>query len=63
MAGAGPAGPRLGRSGVELKEEERLDIVDEMTVQLEKHGSIYSWFALQFWRLRFATTNLLVNAR
>eukprot|EP00972_Heterocapsa_arctica_P016950 2502711-Heterocapsa_arctica.AAC.1 len=34
-----------------------------MTVELQKYGSIYSWFTLKFWRLRFATTNLLVNAR
>eukprot|EP00972_Heterocapsa_arctica_P113389 16436880-Heterocapsa_arctica.AAC.1 len=34
-----------------------------MTVELQKSGSLYVWFALQFWRLRYATTNLLVNVR
>eukprot|EP00972_Heterocapsa_arctica_P034925 5141017-Heterocapsa_arctica.AAC.1 len=63
MAGVGPPGPRLGRAGVEPTEDERLEAVNEMTVELQKGGSLYAWFALQFWRLRFATTNLLVNVR
>eukprot|EP00972_Heterocapsa_arctica_P057682 8508497-Heterocapsa_arctica.AAC.1 len=63
MAGAGPPGPRLGRPGAVPTEDERLEVVNEMTVELQKCGSVYSWFALQFWRLRFATSNLLVNVR
>eukprot|EP00972_Heterocapsa_arctica_P096669 14261114-Heterocapsa_arctica.AAC.1 len=35
MAGAASAGPRIGRSGVELNQDEQLNAVEEMTVQLE----------------------------
>eukprot|EP00972_Heterocapsa_arctica_P017841 2635928-Heterocapsa_arctica.AAC.1 len=34
-----------------------------MSVELHKSGSLYVWFASQFWRLRFAATNLFVRVR
>eukprot|EP00972_Heterocapsa_arctica_P005458 806170-Heterocapsa_arctica.AAC.1 len=34
---------------------ERLEIVEEMKDVLAKHGSLYTWCELQFWRLRFAS--------
>eukprot|EP00972_Heterocapsa_arctica_P048311 7124358-Heterocapsa_arctica.AAC.1 len=35
-------------------QSERQVIVDEMKDVLDKHGSLYTWCELQFWRLRFA---------
>eukprot|EP00972_Heterocapsa_arctica_P105739 15578249-Heterocapsa_arctica.AAC.1 len=34
-----------------------------MSVELLKSGLLYVWFALQFWRLRFAATNLFMRVR
>eukprot|EP00972_Heterocapsa_arctica_P035749 5259338-Heterocapsa_arctica.AAC.1 len=57
------SGHRLGRSGGDPTEIERVTAIDEMSVELLKSGSLYVWFALQFWGLRFAATNLFVRVR
>eukprot|EP00972_Heterocapsa_arctica_P094928 13998872-Heterocapsa_arctica.AAC.1 len=73
MAGAGLAevympdlsGNRLGRTepGGDPTEAERVKDIDEMSVELLNSGSLYIWFARQFWRLRYAGSHLFVRFR
>eukprot|EP00972_Heterocapsa_arctica_P098637 14556746-Heterocapsa_arctica.AAC.1 len=73
MAGAGLAevyipdlsGNRLGRTeqGGDPTSVERAKTIDEMSVELLHSGSLYVWFARQFWRLRYAGSHLLVRFR
>eukprot|EP00972_Heterocapsa_arctica_P049870 7335258-Heterocapsa_arctica.AAC.1 len=56
------AGPRLGRASV-LTKGDREVVVAEMTEELQNKGRLYSWYELQFWRLRFATSNMYGRAR
>eukprot|EP00972_Heterocapsa_arctica_P109046 16058884-Heterocapsa_arctica.AAC.1 len=34
-----------------------------MTKELQTKGSLYSWYDLQFWRLRFAKSNMYGRTR
>eukprot|EP00972_Heterocapsa_arctica_P114541 16442901-Heterocapsa_arctica.AAC.1 len=73
MAGAGLldaytldlSGPRLGRTqdGGDPTVETRAATIDEMSHELLNKGSLYDWFARQFWRLRYAGTHMLVRHR
>eukprot|EP00972_Heterocapsa_arctica_P101666 14980527-Heterocapsa_arctica.AAC.1 len=56
------ADTRLGLFGV-LTENDKRQIVSEMEANLAQRGSLYSWYELQFWNLRFAASTMTGRER